>query len=281
MVAKMIGAVTDRFATATDLVRKRHWTLFAAKTLRTLRLGVALRRMTCAIHIPYESTTRGLRLHVELGDWISDDICRYGVWEPDLTRSIITHARRGGVLIDVGANLGYFSLLWAVARADNRVYAIEPSPRIFAKLTRNVRLNRLEDRVRACEIALSDRDGRGCFSPGPVEQTGWGGLTDAPAPDTIEVQIARFDSLFASHSYIDVLKIDAEGCDTRVLHGAERMLRERRIGAVYYEQFADRMADLGIDAGEAAVLLKGCGYAVSCLNQADDGRVSEWQALAG
>jgi FkbM family methyltransferase len=275
--------VTSRLVTALDLARKGHWTLFLARTFRTLELTGALDRLTCRVDVPGEPAVSGLRLHVELGDWISDDLCRDGVWEPLLTRHLLDHAKRGGVLVDVGANLGYFSLLWAVAAPGNRVYAFEASPRIFPKLVRNVRLNRLEGRIRPFEVALSDREGLSAFDPGPGEQTGWGGLLDASAAGTLEVVTSRLDTLFAHLPRVDVLKIDVEGADTRVLRGAERLLRERRIGAVYFEQITDRMASLGIAPGDAADLLSSCGYAVSRLRdpkyEGGDGRVTEWQAL--
>jgi FkbM family methyltransferase len=272
----------ERVITAVDHARKGQWTLFAAKTLQTLKLRRGLRRLTCRIDIPDEPVTHGLRLYVELGDWISDDICRYGVWEPVVTRYILAHARKGGVLVDVGANLGYYSLLWARAHASNRVYAIEASPRVFPKLMRNVRLNRLESRIRAFEIAVSDRDGLCSFAPGAVEQMGAGGLAESRGPHTIEVVTICLDTLFAGCPRIDVLKTDAEGYDTHILRGAERLLRDKRIGAVYFEQITDRMAELGVAPDEAATILERCGYGVTRLPgpyQADDGRVTQWQAL--
>jgi FkbM family methyltransferase len=275
----MIADIWGRIGTAADLAQKRHWSLFAAKTCRMLGWEFALHRLTCAIQVPGEPSLRKLRVYMELGDWISDAICRSGQWEPTLTRAIVAHARQGGLLVDVGANFGYYSLLWAAARPDNRVFAIEASPRVLAKLTRNVRLNRLQDQVHIVQLALADRDGVGYFAPGPEAQTGWGGLTNNQDAATISTELARLDTRFASLPYIHVLKIDAEGGDTLVLRGAEQLLRKRRIGAVYYEQITDRMADLGIDADEAAKLLGRYGYAVSCVYRADDGRVSEWQAL--
>jgi len=274
--------LTSRLVTALDLARKGHWTLFLARTFRTLGLTGALDRLTCRIEVPGEPATRGLRLHVELGDWISDDLCRDGVWEPLLTRHVLERAKRGGVLVDVGANLGYFSLLWAAAAPENRAYAFEASPRVYPKLVRNVRLNRLEERIRPFEVALSDREGLSAFDPGPGEQTGWGGLLDSSAAGTLEVVTTRLDTIFAHLPRIDVLKIDVEGADTRVLLGAERLLRERRIGAVYFEQFTDRMAALGIAPGAAIDLLSSSGYVVSRLRdpkyECGDDRVTEWEA---
>jgi hypothetical protein len=124
--------------------------------------------------------------------------------------------------------------------------------------------------------------GLGTFALRSAEQMGAGGLAEGSEPDTIEVITTSLDTLFGSLPRVDVLKVDAEGSDTRILWGAEHLLREHRIGAVYYEQFTDRMAELGIHAGEAASFLEDCGYVVSLLpaaSVADDGRVTEWQAL--
>jgi FkbM family methyltransferase len=272
----------ERLAIAIELARKGHWKLFAAKTLRTLGLRAALDRLTCEIVLPGEPAIRPLRVHLELGDVISDDICRYGEWEPVLSRRILSHARSGGVLVDVGANLGYFSLLWAAANESNQAHALEASPRIFRKLVRNVRLNRLESRIRSYEMALSDREGVSAFEPGPEEQTGWGGLVDTRTAGVIDVETTRLDVLFADLRRIDVLKIDVEGADTRVLLGAERLLCERRIGAVFFEQIIDRMADLGIAPGDAMTFLARCGYSVRRIidpRYEGDGRITEWEAL--
>ncbi len=270
----------SRIVTALDLARKGYWRLILAKTLQNLGLQAVFDQMTCQIEIPGEPATRGLRLYVELGDWISDDLCRYRQWEAALSREMMAHARRGGVLVDVGANMGYFSLLWAAARESNRAHAVEASPRIFSKLTRNIQLNHLESRIQTYALALSDRVGFSAFDPGPDEQTGWGGLVDSASPGTIEVATTRLDSLFAKLLHIDVLKIDAEGGDTRVLRGAEQMLRAHRIGVIYFEQYIERMAALEIQPGDAAAFLDDCGYKVCPLPGVplDGKNVTEWKA---
>ncbi len=272
----------DRIITAAELVRKGYWTILAAKMLRTLGLRAALGRMTCRIKTPGESFARDLRIHVELGDWISDDICRYGEWEPLLSRKIVEHARQGGLLVDAGANLGYFSLLWAAANSRNRAFAFEASPRVFTRLVRNIQLNRLDSQIQTFQVAVSDRDGLSAFESGPLEQTGWGRLVDAPEAGSLNVVTARLDTLCSIIPRIDVVKIDVEGADTRVLRGAEHLLREKRVGAIYFEQSRERMAALGIAPGDAARLLEDCGYAVSHINDpAYEGNeeVTQWQAL--
>lgn len=272
----------DCFLTAIELARKGHWHLFAARAFRLLGLHAALRSMTCRIKIPGEFLKQDLRIYLELGDWISDDICRYGQWEPVLSRAILARAHKSGILVDAGANLGYFSLLWAASHAANRVYAFEASPRVFPKLARNIQLNRLSGQIQSFQIALSDRNGISAFECGPHEQTGWGRLVIGSVADTDNVEIARMDTLFATIPRIEVLKIDTEGADTLVLTGAEGLLRQKKIGAVYFEQILDQMAELGVNPGDAARLLEDCGYEVSRLNDPrydGDDRVTQWQAF--
>src|SRR5262245_25442226 len=60
------------------------------------------------------------------GDVISDSISFAGIYELTLTRRLMQLARSGGTLVEVGANLGYFALLWASARRDNTCFAFEP-----------------------------------------------------------------------------------------------------------------------------------------------------------
>ena len=272
----------DCFLTAIELARKGHWNLFVGRAFRMLGLHAALRSMTCRIKIPGEFLKQDLRIYLELGDWISDDICRYGQWEPVLSKAILAYARRGGILIDAGANLGYFSLLWAAANAANRVWAFEASPRVYPKLARNIQLNRLNSQIQSFQIALSDRNGISAFECGPHEQTGWGRLVVGSVADAANVEMARMDTLFATIPRIEVLKIDTEGADTLVLAGAEGLLREKRIGAVYFEQARDQMAAMGVNPGDAVRLLEDCGYEVSRLDDprydGEDG-VTQWQAL--
>ena len=109
------------------------------------------------------------------GDVISDYIAFTGAYELALSRRVVELATRGGIMIDVGANLGYFSLLWASQRPDNRVIAFEASPRNVRLLDQNVRTNAFESRIRIVPCAAAATPGRLAFDVGPDDQTGWAG----------------------------------------------------------------------------------------------------------
>jgi FkbM family methyltransferase len=128
-----------------------------------------------------------MRMDLIPGDVISDSIAFTGIYELGLTRTVVERARRGGLLVDVGANLGYFSLLWAGAGNANRCVAIEPSQRNVDFLKRNVNRNGCGERVTVVSGAAGEANGKAYFDPGPEEQSGWGGLT-ARSEGVLEVR---------------------------------------------------------------------------------------------
>ena len=175
------------------------------------------------------------------GDVISDYIAFTGEYEPCLTRRVAQLARHGGTLVDVGANLGYFALLWAATKPSNRCVAFEASPRNVGILRENVVSNGLGAHVEVVPKAAGAAPGKLPFDVGPIEQTGWGGFAEQGREGTIEIEVVRVDEVIRSDEPIALLKLDIEGADTWALMGCERLLKGRLVGGdlVRGEQAAD------------------------------------------
>lgn len=220
----------------------------------------------------------GVRMQLLPTDVAHRKIAFTGAYEMGLTRRIVDLAKAGGLLVDVGANFGYFSLLWAGNGGGNRVMAYEASPRNVAALRANVTRNGFGGRITVRDCAVGRENGTARFSLGPEEQTGWGGL-GAGQTGELEVRVATLDSELADTPQIDVLKIDIEGADTWALFGARRLFDERRVHHVFFEENTQRMSALGIREGEASGFLRDRGYTVECI--ADDGGLREYHAHAG
>jgi len=105
------------------------------------------------------------------------------------------------------------------------------------------------------------------FDAGPADQTGWGGISLAASPTTFDVPLVRLDEELPD-SQIDVLKVDVEGADTWVLFGCEKLLRNKRIGTIFFEENRSRMERFGIKQGEAQSFLRDLGY--RCVLMAGD-----------
>ena len=207
------------------------------------------------------------------GDVISGSIALIGFYELELTRRIVELSRDGGLFVDVGANLGYFSVLWAAAGENSRVICFEASPRNIGLLENNVEQNALSDRISVIPKAAGREVGTISFEVGDAAQTGWGGIAVGATNSAIEVPMTTVDDE-VPNGIVDVLKIDVEGADTWVLMGCQRLLQEQRIRFIFFEQNPIRMKELGIEQGEAQTLLADLGYTCQPL---DAGGI-EWQA---
>lgn len=205
------------------------------------------------------------------GDVISGSIAFGGVYEYALSKRIANLARTARSFVDVGANMGYFSLLWTAASSEHRVVAFEASERNVRLLAANMAANSLDPRVRVVPKAVSDSAGTVSFDAGPDGQTGWGGIA---AGGGATVPSVRLDEELSGER-IDVLKIDVEGADALVIRGCEKLLAARRIGHLFFEEHASRMKALGIVPGEARKFLEQHGYTVRPLGR-DPG---EWEAF--
>jgi FkbM family methyltransferase len=151
-----------------------------------------------------------------------------GVLEPEVQEALRRTVPSGAVVFDVGANVGFFSLLSAkLAGPGGRVEAFEPVPHNAAAIRANAALNGFQT-IRVHQVAVSDRNGIGqvCI---PVEPS-WAHLTDRgqhPATEeVIPVQMTVLDDQIAAGLLPrpDVVKIDVEGFELQVLNGLRRTL---------------------------------------------------------
>jgi FkbM family methyltransferase len=201
-----------------------------------------------------------MRMRLVATDVFHGAIAFTGFYELALSRRVAQLADEGGLFIDVGANAGYFSLLWAAAHRDNRVIALEPSARNLALLRENLARNGVADQVEVSGVAAGRAEGTLDFILGDTSQTGWGGFTLERTADSVEVPVRRLDSLLQSDRRVELLKIDVEGAEAWVIEGCARLLQQKQIHEIRFEQNAPRMRQLGIDPHETLDLLGTYGY---------------------
>jgi FkbM family methyltransferase len=145
--------------------------------------------------------------------------------------------RRAGLVLDVGANIGFYSVPLAIAGA--RVLAFEPVPQNVARPRQNVALNGLERAIDIHAVALSSEAGsaeitlREDFAGGGGVGNAAIAITDGKDGEfaTVNVPLARLDALFPSigaGGHIDVIKVDIEGHEDHFLRGARATIIEHR-----------------------------------------------------
>jgi FkbM family methyltransferase len=168
-----------------------------------------------------------LRTHDPQQDLVSAALHRDRAWEPFESRLLLACLQPGAVAVDVGANLGYFSLLFALGvEAPGPVFAFEPAADNYRLLRENLALNGCAGRVTAVQAGLSDtarsralyrsRDNLGDHALYPG-----GGLRDVEHIDLLQ----GADFLQRHVDRIDVLKVDTQGTELQVLRGLAPLLR--------------------------------------------------------
>lgn len=160
-------------------------------------------------------------------DLVSQKIAQTRVWEPFETRLWLACQRPGDRVVDVGANLGYYSLLSALASAPaGAIYAFEPAVDNFTLLRRNLALNACENLVEPVQAALGTDDALGTLyrsASNMGDHQVYAG--DGPR---VEESIALRNGaavLAGRVAHIDLLKLDTQGSEHAVLTGLLPLLQ--------------------------------------------------------
>lgn len=183
------------------------------------------------------------------------------VYEPEVWRAIMREIRPGDMFVDVGANYGLYSV--AVAKRvglDGSVHAFEPDRETVAVLRRQIALNHVTARVAVGAYAVGDYVGFVPFTDGRGVESHVGssdGIEPAQVPST------TLDAAFP-HSKVDILKIDVEGFEEKVLLGSLGLLADpaRAPRAIFIEVHPAGLARFGSTGAQILSLLRDRGYEV-------------------
>lgn len=190
----------------------------------------------------YEHIPLKLSKKISLKGLATDTICQQllfqGYYDLALSKLILQKAVGNGVFVDVGANIGYCSLLFASAGEHAEVYCFEPAKRNITLINHNIEKNKLYNKVTLYPYAVSNIDGDMYFDDASTEQTGWGHLSTSET--SAKVKVVQLDTMFQElEKPIDLLKIDVEGFDLHVILGAKKMLAKQSIDTIVFEYHKD------------------------------------------
>ncbi|MBL1114655.1 FkbM family methyltransferase [Streptomyces sp. 110] len=212
-------------------------------------------------------TRFGATFAVDTQDLIQRYLYLFGVWEPHMTRWLQRRLKPGDVFVDVGANIGYYSLLASplIGRAGT-VVAIEASPTFHQLLQRHARRNDRTN-IRALNAAVSDRDEQLTFILASSRNMGANSVVpyDGPAESTFEIAAQPLPDLLTDDEITNarVIKIDVEGAEGSVIRGLVPLLDKLRPDAeLTVEVTPQRMSDLGDSVEDLLTTLKGHGFHV-------------------
>jgi FkbM family methyltransferase len=169
-----------------------------------------------------------------------------GYWEIWLTLFCLRNVRAGMIVADIGANMGYYTVLFAGnVGANGHVLAVEPNPRATTLLRRSVEINGYASRTHVVEAACSDRMMTDAYLVVPPTEPKNAYISeDSTRADecSLKTTCVTLDALCDSYEHVDFIKIDAEGSEERIFAGMSAVL-ERNSPIVVIEINVARYAN--------------------------------------
>jgi len=185
----------------------------------------------------------GYRTRLDVSEWIQRRIY-LGCYEPQHTLAVKRWLRPGMTVVDVGANVGYYTALAAASVGPaGGVFAIEPGVQAFQRLNNMIASNRIEQ-ARAFQIGFSNVQGKlKLYEVRERLKSLTGAEVDTlsavgdPNARAFTIEMNTIDNFLDEHHVgdVDLLKLDAQGHEPQVIAGASKSLREGRIRAIVCE----------------------------------------------
>lgn len=182
----------------------------------------------------------------------------FKIHEPAETELIKKEVKKGDIVIDIGAHIGYFTLLFAKLVGKNgKVFAFEPDPTNFAILKKNIELNGYKN-VTLVQKAVSDKIGKTNLH---LSEDNDGDHTIYDKKDnrpSIVVSVTRLDDYFKNKKdKINFIKVDTEGVELKVIKGMPDLLKKNKNIKILTEFWANGIKKAGIEPKEILnVLIK-------------------------
>lgn len=217
--------------------------------------------------VTINTTSFAIALNGENG--VHDQTVHRGqIWEPPVTAAIYDNLQPGGVFVDVGANIGYYSLLAAAYMGpDAVVHAFEPIPALCAQIKRSIAANNFNT-IQLHEVGCAEAAGTMTLHT-YRDNIGKSSLqADARIDtDTLSVPVVRLDDVLANCTRVDVIKLDIEGYEYEAFQGATDLLARTK-PVIIFEVAVNRLAAMtGSDVTTRGLftLIYDLGYDISTI----------------
>jgi FkbM family methyltransferase len=194
--------------------------------------------------------------HERPDQYISVAIRRDGQFEPHILAVVRAMTRVGDTMLDIGANIGWFSVIGSrLVGPRGRLVAVEPDPVNFAILRRNLSRNACHN-VTAHQLAAgaSETTARLYLSP-DGNQGDHRMAVASDRRDWVEVPVRRIDALLNGVARVDVVKMDTQGSEVRVLQGMPATLAANPMLRMVLEFWPHGLVQCGSSAEEFSKLL--------------------------
>jgi FkbM family methyltransferase len=179
----------------------------------------------------------GSKMLLDLRDkGISLELALDGIRERMSTKNIYKEIKKGDIVIDIGANIGYYVLIESkIVGKKGKVYAIEPVPKNFEMLKKNIEINKCSN-IEMFELAIGDKK---CLSEINLSsRCNWSSmiyLKEADVKEKINVNVNTLDNFIKDKKYPNFIRMDVEGYEYNILKGMESIFKNKKPLKIFIE----------------------------------------------
>ncbi len=171
----------------------------------------------------------GTYLYVNPTDHIQQQLFWYGYYEKDAILLWQQLVHKDSCVIDIGANIGYYSVVAAYKTESGRVYAFEPLNEAYGQLLQNINTNKFTN-IQTYPVAVTNLAGKELFYISGPDNTGMSGLKQADnfSGNTEMITTVLLDDWIKNiHTRkIDLIKMDIEGAEMNALYGMQDIIKQ-------------------------------------------------------
>ncbi len=219
--------------------------------------------------VPVMAQLERFKMWFYLGDRVVGWDAAVGLYEPELALAVESYVKPGMLCCDLGANIGYFSLLMASAHAQ--VYAFEPFPKNHAMLARNVSENHFGEQIKVFQAAVLDKSGPVRLFMDENESDYVAMFVSADGGSTsgfrhLEIEAVELDRVVPQDRKVSCIKMDIEGSEPLAVAGMRRIL-ERDHPRIFFEFNTRAIREHADgDPGKFLETLQRNGYSIATLD---------------
>lgn len=196
---------------------------------------------------------------------IYKDLLLHGVREPSSTKELQKRLKKGDIILEIGANIGYYALMeCSIVGKEGFIWAVEPSSDNYKDLIENIKLNKFKN-IKPYRFAFGDKQGKGYLNIFEMGNLNTILKSDSQPIGKEEIEIKRVDDFLKDKkNKPTVIRMDCEGYEYEIIKGMKELLENTPPRMMFIEFHGFFM---GLKKSKDLLnKIKKYGYEISSLN---------------
>jgi FkbM family methyltransferase len=223
--------------------------------------GPLAEKTSNVLKLSYVENVHGHKMYLDEADSLK--LSWGGSHEPFETQFFEENIKPGDVVVDIGANIGYYTLYFAKkVSSQGHIYAFEPDPVNFELLEKNIEINGYKN-ITAVNKALSNKNEKLKLYICEENRGDHRTYDSQQGREFVEINATHLDDYFADiDNHIDLIKMDIQGAEYKAIQGMEEILRKNQGVKLVIEFWPYGLSLAGTDAKDLFSLLQDLGFSI-------------------